>query len=256
MELNKKKAELEFKRAVLGEQCDDELKRAGKEADALAARTKGVAIVLPNQRKLDDLGKVLSGYDANELREALKTKAGPAYDALMQRGAMVKANNENRFEIAKLSLELRRLKGDDKAHAVDILRFGAIFGPLKLPSADDAALGRIARLMRRCGIPCMKSGSEIVPGGEPEAEVKMLVSNRTVWVSEEVRRKLEDNLARTRQISMKVQLRNAERQVLTFDEKQENDFVALQHEYLQLLKEQDELLKEFNEEEGEGSASG
>ena len=63
-------------------------------------------------------------------------------------------------------------------------------------------------------------------------------------------------MKRTQQVSMKVQLRNAERQVLTFDEAQEKDFEALQHEYLNLLKEQDELLRDFFGEGGAAPVSG
>ena len=246
IELNKKRAELEFKKTILGQPCDAEILENKKQLDEHSA--KGISIVLPNQRRLDDLGKVLSGYGPSEIKESLKTRSGPAYDALMQRGAIVKANTENRFEIAKLNMEIQHLSEDEKTKAFDVLRLGAIFGPIAFTSADEAAIKRIAKFMRRCGIPCVASGKEIVAGSD-DGEVRMTFANRMVWVSDDVRKKLEDNLKRTQQVSMKVQLRNAERQVLSFDEVQEKDFEALQHEYLNLLKEQDDLLEDFFGEE-------
>ncbi len=246
IELNKKRAELEFKKSILCQPCEAEILENKKRLDELSA--KGIEVVLPNQRRLDDLGKVLSGYGPAEIKEAVRTKSGPAYDALMQRGAIVKANTENRFEIAKLNMEIGRLSVEEKAKAFEVLKLGAIFGPITFTTADEAAIKRIAKFMRRCGIPCVASGKDIVAGSD-DGEVKMPFANRTVWVSDEVRKKLEDNLKRTQQVSMKVQLRNAERQVLSFDEAQEKDFEALQHEYLNLLKEQDDLLKDFFGEE-------
>lgn len=213
-------------------------------------------LVLPNQRRLDDLGKVLSGYGAAEMKEAIRTRSGPAYEALTQRGMIVKANHENRLEIAKLNLEIYRLNDELRGKAFDVLRFGALFGPLQLPDAGPEATGRIARYLRRCGIPCTARGTDISPGADAEPEVRMLVGNKVVWVSQALRARLEENMQRTQQVSMKVQLRNAERQVLSFDDAQEKDFAALQQEYLNLLKEQDELLREFYGEGGAAPVSG
>jgi hypothetical protein len=249
IELNKKRAELEFKRTVLGAKCDADIAAVRKDIESLGAKIGGMNVILPNQRKLDDLGKVLASYGPSEIKEAIKSKSGPAYDALTQRGQIVKANFENKLEIAKLNLEVSRLKDEDRARALDVLRMGAIFGPFALASADEPTIIRIARFLRRCGIPCRRAGMEIIPGGENDSEVRMQITNRIVWVSEETRKKLEQNMSRTQQISMKVQLRNAERQVLVFDDTQERDFASLQQEYLSLLKEQDELLKEFDAEE-------
>ncbi len=249
LELSKKKAELEFGKNVLKQDNDADMARNKAELDDSLQRLRGAAIVSPNQRKLDDLGRVLSGYSFEEIKGALKTRSGPAYDALIQRGAIVKANSGNRLEIAKLNMELSKLSQDDRSRLSDVIKLGAIFGPLHLPSADKDAKARIARFMRRCGIPCESSGKEIRPGSPADSETRMIVFNRTVWVDLETKRKLEENLSKTQQVSVKVQLRNAERQVLSFDEEQEKGFAALQKEYLDLLKEQDELLKEFNSEE-------
>ena len=51
------------------------------------------------------------------------------------------------------------------------------------------------------------------------------------------------------QVNSLIQLRNAERQIKVFDSREEDEFSALQRQYLELLKEQDELLREYNEEE-------
>jgi hypothetical protein len=250
LELSKKKAELDFKKNVLKAEIDSEARANGSEMERVLPRLKGFSVIIPNQRKLDDLGRVLSGYNPGEIKEALRSKSGPAYDAFNQRGMIVKSNYDNRYEIAKLNMELADLGDEDRARLSDVIKLGAIFGPIPLPSAKEKSRERISRFMRRCGIPCDLAGDDIVPGSGAMKEVRMMVLNRVVWVDEGVKKKLEDNLSKTQQVSMKVQLKNAERQVLCFDEEQEKGFADLQQEYLDLLKEQDELLKDFDSEEG------
>ena len=141
--------------------------------------------------------------------------------------------------------------GKDEREAVaGALRAGELDGPLRVETAEPVTRKKLARFMRRCGIGCRLSGNMLVADSDAaDDEVRMVVSNDAVWVSEEVRERLEDNLKNLHAISSKVQLRNAERQVRVFSEHEEKEFETLQHEYLQLLKEQDELLKEFYEEE-------
>jgi len=205
---------------------------------------------LPNQKKLDEFAASLSTYTPEQMKEALASRSGKAYETLQERGAIVKQNYENRVEIAKLMMEMQKLTADERAGLSGAISDGNVTESILLSSSDDAGRVRIARFMRRCGIACMASGKDIVAGEDGWNEVRLIISNRAVWVREDVRAKLEDNLKKTQGVSMKVQLRNAERQVLVFDETQEKDFETLQKEYLELLKEQDELLKDFNREEG------
>jgi hypothetical protein len=245
IELNKRRAELEFKSSVLGQECKKELDEVAAEAVKLAS----IAIILPNQKKLDEFTASLSTYTPEQMKEAISGRSGKAYETLQERGAIVKANYENRVEIAKLLIEMQKLSVDERTRLAGAISEGVVTETIPLGSVDDAGRVRIARFMRRCGIGCMISEKDLVSGADGWNEVRLLISNRAVWVNEDVRTKLEANLKKTQGISMKVQLRNAERQVLVFNETQEKDFESLQKEYLELLKEQDELLKDFNREE-------
>jgi len=73
--------------------------------------------------------------------------------------------------------------------------------------------------------------------------------SRNVWVSREIKEKLDSNMKRIEEINPEIQLRNAQRHIKVFNEEEEKLFASLQEEYLKLLKEQDELLSDFNEEE-------
>ncbi len=47
------------------------------------------------------------------------------------------------------------------------------------------------------------------------------------------------------EMSKKIQLWNAQRQIKKFTEKEEQDFELLQKEYLEILKEKDSILEKF-----------
>jgi len=252
LELHKKKAELEFKRSVLGQDSPEELRHVSAELEKLAAKAaaSGIIVTLPNQKKLDEFNRMLAGFSPQETRESIRAKDGGPYEALSQRGCLVKANFENRLEIAKLNLAAAALSGKEKEAVLEAIRLGTLTGPITLASAQEKARKKIAKFMRRCGINCIVSDRELVPGCEGGLdEVRMVISSRAVWVTGPVKEKLEENFRKTQQISTKVQLRNAERQVRDFSEEEEKDFASLQREYLELLKEQDELLRDFSEEE-------
>ncbi len=231
---------------------DESLKHVSANAAELAGRARAAAVELaiPNQDKLDALGQKLGSFPPLALREALKVKDGSAYEVLRERGLVVKKNHENRLEIAKLSVMIAKAAAPERAALLSAVRSGSIAGPMAVDSLDEEGVAKIARFMRRCGLLCEAVGKEIRPSDEArEKEVRLDISNRSVWVSEESRGKVEENLKRISVINATIQLRNAERQIKSFNEDEENSFAGLQKEYLELLKQQDEILREFNEEE-------
>jgi hypothetical protein len=252
LELNKKRAELEFRKSVLGVECDAELRSITANAGEIAARAKAarVGIVVPNETQLQKLGSALSAFSPAQVREALVSRAGPAYELLMQRGELVKRNHANRFEIAKLSMTLARMPSHDRDIVTAIVRSGSFEGTLQLTFSGEQLVKDAARYMRRCGIGCSASGRNLAADGRaPRGEVRMELDGGNVWVSEDVKAKLEENLRGINALTAGIQLKNAERQIKQFSEQEETEFVTLQRQYLDLLKQQDELLKEFNEEE-------
>ncbi len=251
LELNKKQAEIEFKRTVFG--SDDgsqkDISANASELTAKAAMAK-VVLAVPNQEKLDSLGAKLASVPPSALREALKVKDGSPYEVLRERGLIVKRNHENRLEIAKLSIMIAKAAAPEKAALLTAVRSGAVNETIGIQSLDEKDVGKIARFLRRCGLRCKASGKEIAPSEDAkEEEVRLDISNRSVWVSEGSRGLVEENLRRMHAVNAAIQLRNAERQIKSFSEDEESGFATLQKEYLELLKQQDELLKEFNEEE-------
>jgi hypothetical protein len=251
MELNKKRAELEFKSSVLGIDCSTELRSITANADEIAAKAKAarIDIILPNEKRLQELSAALSAFSPQQLKEAMLGRSGQAYELLQQRGTIIKQNHENRSEVAKLSIALSRMPSHDRDIAAAVVRSGTLSGTVQLIFTDDTLVGDIARYLRRCGICCTASERNLVAEGQASQEVRMELSNRNVWVSEAVKAQLEENLRRIHSLTAGIQLKNAERQIKQFSEHEEDEFVSLQRQYLDLLKQQDELLKEFNEEE-------
>jgi len=252
MELNKKRAELEFRSSALGTDCSAELRSLASNAEEIAAKAKAakIEIILPNEKKLQSLGAALSAFTPQQVKEALIGKVGKTYELLQQRGAIVKQNHANRSEIAKLSMALARMPSHDRDIAAAIIRSGSIGMTVQLTFTSEALVREVVRYMRRCGIECAASGRNLVADGQaPHGEVRMELASRNVWVTEAVKAQLEENLRRIGALTAGIQLKNAERQIKEFSDKEEEEFVALQRQYLDLLKQQDELLKDFNEEE-------
>jgi hypothetical protein len=251
MELAKKKAELEFGKNVLGRDTDLELKQVSKAHAELDGKVKAedLEIIIPEAEMLDTLQKTVSEFQSDELREALKIRDGKAYHFLTERGRIVKRNFENRMEIAKISLIVSKLKGEEKTAVAQAIRKGSIDTALSISSVDGNVCKVLARLMRRCGILIEFKDGQIVGSEAENAEVRVEVSNRNIWVSKESKATLEENLKRIRQVNSVLQLKNAERQIKVFDNQEEDQFSGLQRQYLDLLKEQDEILKDYNEEE-------
>lgn len=238
---------------VLGAKPDVELRRVTAHAEELSdkAKSAGVRLIYPNQTKLDEYAEALEAFPVDAIREGMKIRDGRAYQTLKERGMIVKGNFENRSEIAKLLILIAGMPRDEKAALEAVVAAGAIEAPINLASMDEQAGKRLARFMRRCGISCIVSGQTLAPAPDDgvEKEARVELPNRWVWVSEGSKALLEENLRKMQSLNAKIQLKNAERQIKVFSEEEEGVFATLQREYLGLLKEQDELLKEFNEED-------
>jgi hypothetical protein len=246
MELAKKRAELEFSKNVLGQDTDFELNQVGKAHAELSGKVS-VEIVLPQAEALEGLQKTIAAFSADELREALKIRDGKVYHFLTERGRIVKRNFANRMEIAKISILLSKMKADERGAVSDALRKGTVAGTIKLESIDFCRA--LARLMTRCGIPARAEGGQVRSSDAEIGEVRMEVSNRSIWIEKSMKPKLEENVKKIQHLNSAIQLKNAERQIKIFSPDEETIFSSLQREYLDLLKEQDDILREYNEEE-------
>ena len=252
MELNKRKAELEFQKTVIGGNFETDIARIASSAQELSnkAKSSGVELVLPGQKRLDELAEALKGFSTESIREGIKIRDGQAFQTLKDRGMIVKRNFENRFEIAKLTILAAKMQEADKTALRGLISAGALASPLPL-NILEGDRKKLAKILSRCGIECVpgESGLEPAMDKEREKETKLEVSNRPVWINEESRPQLEENLKKMQTLNAQIQLKNAERQLREFSEEEEDTFATLQAEYLSLLKEQDELLKDYIAEE-------
>lgn len=209
-------------------------------------KTAKVEIVCPNQNKLDDMTGKLSEFSAEEIKDGITNKTGEAFDILCERGEIIKKNYKNRLEIAKLSVIISMLK-DEKTAVSDAVKLGAVENNISI-TLEEKVAKNLVRFMRRCGIGCDIQEGMLVPNDSKNEECIELAT-KSVWVDLNTKEKLRENLEKMKEVNTKIQLMNAVRYVKKFSEEEEKDFEEFQGAYLNLLKEQDELLKEFNDEE-------
>lgn len=251
IELNKRKAELEFKKEVYGEECEREMKEISGLPDIIKkAEAAGVALIYPRQNKLEEMSGRLKEFSPQQIKESLAGKSGDAYGLLHERGIIVKQNYRNRLEIAKLCVIVSMLNTEEKQAVSGAVRAGAVAEKIAVSTLKEDALERLATFMRRCGVNCNAGEGGLLPSGSAEKkEVCMEMSNKKVWINEGMKDELDENLGKLRDVNSRIQLINAERYIKKFSDEEEKNFEELQNEYLNLLKKQDELLKDFNEEE-------
>lgn len=237
MELSRKKDALELKKS-LGAECKE----------PVPGIPKTIEIVYPKQGKIDDIDKQLKEIPADKIKESISSKSGEAYKLLSERASITATNHDNRFEIAKLSIILSQMAEGERDAVRDAVRAGEIVSSLKAGSVDESSRKNLARFMTRCGIACSASEDEIAQQEPEEKEVSMTIENKKVWVNKETSEQLESNLKRMEILGSHLQVSNAKRQIMDFSDEEEKKYASIQAEYLELLKKQDELLKEFNAE--------
>jgi hypothetical protein len=236
IESEKRKAESDFRKSI------------GLESEAVSVESSDVEIVYPKQDRIEDIGKMLKEHSPEEIKEALRGRKGEVYEILSERGKIIRMNFENRFEIAKLTAMLVKLNEKEKAEIKKAIRIGKFDEPMDISSLDEEKRERLAKFMQRCGITCSVNESQLSPKEAEEKEVPMRVENRNVWLSAEASDQLDSNLKRIHELGSQLQVKNAKRHIMVFNEEEEKVYNELQHEYLTLLKQQDELLKEYNAE--------
>ena len=258
LELGKSRAELAFKLEILKSQdadsteaksADDKLGIVRKKIEDMSAvfQRTVLEIPIPNENEIARLNSALSCCSAREIAESMKNKAGKTYELLSARGAILKHNFENRENIAKLALLLPRFQKDVRAVIANAVRKGRLDDPVQILKSEEVLGRQTAKILGRLGIPAVLKDGALVQSGESD-EVPVRVSNRTVWVTCEVNEKLAQNLKRIYELSPKIQLKNAVRYVQKFNDEEEKEYAQMQNDLLRLLKEQDELLREFEEE--------
>jgi len=216
----------------------------------------GITFCYIYQERISDLDSKLSTFSLSEQITAIKTKNGPVYELLKERGALLKKNYEERENLAKLLILMSKVKDPDVKYKLnEALKKGEIKEIIHLKGQnkefDRELYEKIAAIFNRLGISAsISADGEILSSRPPvKGEVPFVIANKKVWVSAEAADKLIVNISNIEKLSPHLQWKNAQKQIMELSENEEKEFAELQKKYLALLKEQDEILKSFKEEE-------
>ncbi len=213
------------------------------------ASTASMEIILPFESELQSIESSLREVPSDTIMSEAKAKSGNSYDLLVRRAKIIKTNNENRYDIAKLLIATSKLSKPNQDLVASTIRSGKIDQAIDLTGEQN--ITDLGRYLCRCGINCTTSGSSLVLP-EPEElpkEISVTLGNKKIWVGSNQSKQIEENMDKIRKLNPLIQMKNAERHVRSFNEVEEKEFVDIQHQYLSLLKEQDEFVKKFEEED-------
>jgi hypothetical protein len=253
LQLSKERAEYAFMQKVAAsngskpeivESVQRNLRDTSSKLDALKTKLDkaGLAIVVPNEARIKELTDKINEENHDSFVMAIKSKSGPLYELIAERGALIKKNFEMRDEIGKLNIFIHKLDANSRKSVIKAISAGALDISDLSKVKDERSKSRLLKVMQRLGI----SGLE--PKGE-ETEVNL--GGSKVWVSSQLADDVKKNFDSIQALNAKIQLKNAERQIRSFNEDEEKEFAKIQSEYLALLKSQDTLLKEYKEENSE-----
>ena len=254
LELGKKRAELAFRIEISKDeekaQYIERLQSIQGNLNVLSGRVEKAGIVIPTpfESEIATLNESLSQMSASQIHEAMKKREGELFEKLAQRGAITKRNFENRENIAKLSLLLPKIEKDVCEKILDAIKRGSIQDAIPMLNTNQEISNKIAALLGRLGLKCKIEEASLLASQEAN-EVEVIIQNKKVWVASGLHEKINKNKESLYNISSKIQLKNAVRQIKEFSEEEEKEFSDMQNEYLKLLKEQDVLLKDFMDEE-------
>jgi len=255
--LRKARAELVFKKEYFldsetnrnaATEVEKELVNVESQLSKLESKFKAAnfSIISPNESKISVLNEKIYSYPHSDIASALRSKSGPLYSLLLERGELIKQNFEARDEIGKINVIAYKLGDSSRDAILAALKEGKLAEGKKLEIGDDGKKRAVARIFKRLGI---IHALEEVAGGVPNAaengmeETEVNIENKKVWVPSGVLAGFNANTESIRKLHTTIQLKNAERQIRKFDEAEEKDFEKTQHDFLALLKQRDEFLK-------------
>lgn len=207
----------------------------------------GVRIIQPDRARISEFDNQLSEFSKDEILDSMMSRKGDAYTLLLERGDIIKRNFENRHNIAKISLLVAGLDKDKREKLCGSIDDAGFEGSVELSGLAKGKAANLATLLARISI---KAGGSEESALRSHKEEKIVhIGGERVWVTTEVSEKLSKNLSMMQELNKKIQLKNAQRQITVFSDDEEKEFESLQQEYLKLLKEQDDLTRDFREED-------
>lgn len=254
IELRKKVAELRYRRGYALRKGDQEAAKEisgeipGVEAKmaALEKKTEGIEAYMPFQARIEELGAEIGKQKEEDVDAALRAKGGDLYKILGERGKLLKANVEARNEIGKIVLIGMTVAPEARAKLAEAVKAGkapemeaAIFGP----NAD-----KLVAALNRAGLCCRIAEGKIVPSGEKWGEEKVTLNNGHVWIPKQSLDKYMENEVEMEKVGVRLQIKNAEKQVKNFSEEETKEFEGLQSRYLGLMKVRKEITAAYEQE--------
>ena len=210
--------------------------------------SRKVVLALPNQQKIEEYTELISRLPKDEVQAAIKSKTGDAYAYLSERGKLIKRNIETKNEIGKLNILMANASPESRGCVREALIKGE-------PGEREASLGdenggKIVRLLNRVGIRCKYSEGKLVKSAEELGESRVVANNEYFWIPSGKLGPFTENEKLLATVSVKLQVKNAEMQAITFNEEQQKEFQELQTQYLDLLKSRKEIIGEEENELG------
>jgi len=253
IELNRKVSELSFKRdyliwknssnASLISSLSSELSCTELKLNELKEKFSDFKIIFPNQNKLDELNNIYRSLSKDEIYNSVRSKSGENLELIKERAHILKSIFDNRFEIAKLNVLLNSVKIEhEKKNAlilvlcenksIDESSFADVFSQI-----DENKL-QLLKMLSRVGV-----GVNLPNFNSKEKKVSL--GSEIIWVPVDSAKNVEllDKTLST--LIQKIQYINAQRQIKTFSNEEDEEFSSIQLKYLSAIKEKDELLSKF-----------
>lgn len=258
IEARKKYAELVFKKGFvernspdskdLLEEVERELGEAKAKLSALEERASAsnVEIVIPCKSRLDQLEAEISQKEPKEIDEALKAKEGALFTLLSEKGAIIRSNVEHRLEIGKLAFLLPQFPQEQRSKLKEMVEAGKA-EEMAIPNNENKSKMLVA-VLNRVGLGCRLEAGTLTPTQEEWEEGKVQMNNEYIWLDKTKLPAFAQNEKSINEISTKLQVKNAERQVRDFGEEEMNEFNDLQNTYLTLLNMRKDLAQEYENE--------
>lgn len=252
IELKKKVAEEEYKlnyiqntagdHSSLIEEIEDELREERAKMKIIEGKmeAKNLKLIVPNQKRIEEYSELISRLPREEVLEAIKSKSGDSYIYLSERGKLIKRNIENKNEIGKLNVLLANASPEVQACVRETLVKGGPGEPEADFDGEDGA--KIIRLLNRVGMKCKSAEGKLVKSTDDLGENRVLANNEYFWVPSNKLDTFTENEKVLATVSVKLQVKNAEMQAITFNEEQQKEFQGLQGKYMELLKTRREII--------------
>lgn len=171
------------------------------------------------------------------------------YSLLCERGKIIKKNFSERLEVAKLSILIARLPLDARISLKRAVKKGGLGEKVLIEGMSPRVSLKLVRILNRVGISAGFSEGHITPEKNGAEEIPFSFKGRNIWVSKEEYERLSRNSEKLERISGRMQLKTAESQIKNFEGEEEQNFMVLQKEYLELIKERDSIVDDFFSEE-------